>query len=272
MIPSAISCWFAPINDDGSLGNYFDLGNCTDIALSLGETYADHMSSRQGIRAIDKSVISELTGDVKITLDELVGNNLKLMFKPQTAVDTSATDTVYEQKRIRLNGTTAVTIDKLAVESSRTDYLDLTIQCVQSNDGGTTYTAGDYTFTQAAGSGTARTPATIARSGTGSSISDGEEVVVKYTYSRNASEYIIQEGSVLEGALRIQCLNRIGPLFAFEFPFVSVTVEGDMTINPAEFLSRAFNFKVLTPGDGVRGRFYLYDQFQKLTSSDLVAC
>lgn len=268
MIPSGISVWFAPIQDDGTLCTPFDLGSASDISLALTDTYLEHKSARNGLMSEDKSVISEVQGEAKFTLSEMVGNNLLMALRPAVAPDTTAVYEVLEQKRFRLNATTARIIDALAAETSSTDYLELTDVVVRSADGLVTYTSGtDYTFTQAAGTGTGRTPATIARWATGS-ITDGAEIVVTYRYTREATSYLVQSGAILEGALWIQCLNLVGPLFAYYFPFVSVRIEGDTAINPGEFMTQAFTCKILTSGDGTRGEFYLFDRFQKLT----VAC
>lgn len=271
MIPSALSIWFSVIQDDGTLGTWRDLGNVFDVALALTDEYLDHESFRNGINAVDKSVIIKNTGQMKFTIDELVGCNLIYMLKPSTTPDASAVANVLDQKRIRLNGTTATVIDALAVGcDGLTDYLELgwddlyTDVYVRSTDGSTTYTDGvDYTFTQVSGTGTGKTPATIARIG-GGSIADGAEVVVAYQYEQEATSYEIQEGAVMEGALKINALNRIGPMFQYYFPFVSLKIEGDLAINPGEFLKQAMMAEILTSGSGSRGTLYLFDCYQKL--------
>lgn len=272
MIPSALSIWFAPFKEDGSLCSYFDLGNVMDISLTFSDTYAEHKSARNGLLSMDKYVVSEVNADLKFSVDELVGNNLILMFRPNVAPDASAVYTVCDQKRIRLVDVTATPIDVRAVETSSVDYLPLFWEddavddvLVRSTDGLTTYTEGvDYTFTQAV-AGTGGSPATIARINSGA-IQDGQEVLITYNYKRETTSYQIQTGAVLEGALKIQALNRIGPLFAYEFPFVSFGIDGDMTINPAEYIKQSFTVKVLTAGNGVRGVFHLFDRFEKLSA------
>lgn len=264
MIPSNISVWFAPEGDDGTLGDYFDLGNVADLTLQLNDTYLDHMSARNGLMSPDQRVITQVEGNINFTLDEPVQKNLELIFRPDETPDASATYTVQEQKRIRLSGTTAVTIDRRAVENTSIDYLELGNIVVKSADGSTTYTdSTDYTFTQATGSGSSRTPATIARTTSGS-ITDGVEVVVLYTYSRNVTSYKIQSGAILNGAMKIQALNLIGPMFAYYFPRVSISIEGDQAINPSEWFKQGFSCRILTDGTGSRGEFYLFDKFQKL--------
>lgn len=269
MVPSAISVWFAPFNDDGSLCPYFDLGNLMDLGLTLTDNFLDHDSARNGLLTRDKRVINQVTGQIKFTLDELVGNNLLLFSRPNV-VPSAQVYEVLEQKRFNLVGVTEQIIDPLAVEDNAGDYLDLYWQddtvddvLVRSADGAITYVNGvDYTFTQAAGSGSNRTPAKIART-SGGAIADGAEVVVSYNYKRDTTMYVLQSGTILEGRMKIQCLNRIGPLFAYEFYRVNFAVDGDTTINPAEYMKQAFNCEILTDGQGNRGALHLFNRFQK---------
>lgn len=265
IIPSAISVWFAPLKDDGTLDEYFDLGNVFDISLNLADEYLDHESARNGLLAPDKTVITKLDGEIKFMLDEMVGKNLILAFRPAIAPDEAAVYEVLDQKRIRLFGTTARIIDRRAVEADASDYLLLNDVVVRSADGTVTYVDGvDYTFTQTSGTGTGLTPATIARIALGG-IADGAEVVVSYKYDRETTMYRIQTGAILEGAMKIQTLNLIGPLCAYLFPFVSIKIDGEMTINPSEWMKQGFNCKILTDGTGNRGEFYLFDRFNKLS-------
>lgn len=273
IVPSAISIWFAPLRDDGTLCDWFDLGCARDIALTFNDTFLTHSCARNGLMSEDKHVVTTVAADIKFTLDEMVGQNLLLAFRPNVVPQDDAVYEVLDQKRFRLIGTDAQIIDPLAVEVDATDYLDLYWSdagiddvLVRSCDGVTTYVEGvDYVFTQAAGTGSGRTPATIARDPSGS-IPEGAEIWVSYKYVRETTSYAIQTGAVLEGALKIQALSRIGPAFAYYFPFVSFGIEGDMTINPAEWFSQSFNVKLLTDGTGSRGSFHLFDIFQKLAS------
>ena len=273
IVPSAISIWFAPLRDDGSLCDWFDLGCARDIALTFNDEFLTHQCARNGLLSEDKHVVTTVTADIKFTLDEMVGQNLLLAFRPNVAPDGGAIYEVNDQKRLRLVGVMAQDIDLLAVEAATNDYLELywiddavDDVLVRSADGITTYVAGvDYTFTQAAGTGSGRTPASIARTPS-STIVDGAEIWITYQYKRETTSYAIQTGAVLEGALKIQALSRIGPAFAYYFPFVSFGIDGDQTINPAEWFTQSFMVKLLTDGSGSRGSFHLFDAFQKLAS------
>ena len=102
--------------------------------------------------------------------------------------------------------------------------------------------------------GTATSPAQITRVATGG-IPDGAEVVVKFSYNRKGIEYQLQSGLALEGALRVQALSTAGPQAFYEFPRVSLEINGALTLNPEEFMKAAITATILPGGDGVRGRY-----------------
>lgn len=100
----------------------------------------------------------------------------------------------------------------------------------------------------------ATTPATIARIALGG-IPNGGEVKVTFTFTRQAVEYQLQSGQVLEGALRVQILSTAGPQGYYEFDRVSLEIGGNITINPQEFMMAPLKATILTAGDGRRGRY-----------------
>lgn len=110
--------------------------------------------------------------------------------------------------------------------------------------------ASPYSFA----AGTATTPATIARVASGA-IPDGAEVCVKFTYLRKGIEYRLQSGLILEGALRLQIMSTAGPQGFYEFPRISLEINGSITVNPEEFATAAMTAVILPAGDGVRGRY-----------------
>lgn len=108
--------------------------------------------------------------------------------------------------------------------------------------------------THAFGGATATSPATIARVADGA-IVNGAEVVVVFTYPRKGVELQLQSGQILEGALRLQILSTAGPQGIYEFPRVSLEIDGNITVNPEEFASAGMKATILTAGDGTRGKY-----------------
>ncbi len=260
-IPSRISFWIATISDTGALGTYFELGCVSDIDVNLSEEVFKHESSREGITTVDKVVPIKFAGEVGVTLHELVGENLRLAFKCAT-VNASATITVYEAVKLNLSGTTATTIWDKAKEDG--DYLSLTIRSVTSTDGVTTYTlTTDYLFVDKSGSPGATVAATISRVALGS-IVDGQQVRVEFSYERSSNSYSLQDGSILEARVQLQCLSQVGAQFIFIFNKCNITLKDSLAINPSENQKLGMTFEVLTDGSGNRGTCHILDDYETL--------
>lgn len=57
-----------------------DLGNAPDVTFNVDITKLDHFSSRSGLRAKDKTVVSELVPAINFTLDEVNDDNIEMAF------------------------------------------------------------------------------------------------------------------------------------------------------------------------------------------------
>ena len=72
-------CYFNKQEADGSYLGERDLGNAPELTFSIDITKLDHYSSRGGIRAKDKTVVTEITPTLAFTLDEVNEDNLALL-------------------------------------------------------------------------------------------------------------------------------------------------------------------------------------------------
>ncbi len=102
----------------------------------------------------------------------------------------------------------------------------------------------------------------------GSAITDGQSVLVKFSYRRDAYSYTMLDGQTLAGQLQIQVLARSGPQWMYVFPEVEISVEGNITIsseNPYEATIRA---AILPDNRGVRGRYFLFAGYQDFALTD----
>ena len=72
-------CYFNKKEADGSYLGERDLGNAPELTFSIDITKLDHFSSRGGIRAKDKTVVTEITPTLAFTLDEVNEENLALL-------------------------------------------------------------------------------------------------------------------------------------------------------------------------------------------------
>lgn len=65
---------------DGSYLGERDLGNSPEMTVSISVEKLDHFSSRGGLKAKDKSIISEISPTLSFTLDEFDAENIAMLF------------------------------------------------------------------------------------------------------------------------------------------------------------------------------------------------
>lgn len=274
-VPSRISLWAQTICPDGSLDTAFELGSVQDIEFVSNEGRLSLDSARTGILTSDADYITRVDGDFKFTLQELVGTNLELLFRPQTITDRSTTlQTIFGQSRVALTGTDKI---QYALEAFEPDpvtgvvWLDTPIVDVRDITGNTLYvegvSPGDYIADETVASGGGSDYPGITRVASGD-IDDGQEVVVRYTFQREATAYSILDGQILEVALTIQIMSVNGPQSLYKFFRTSLSQDGSIAVNPEERKMATINAKILPRGDGKRGEFILLNNFAKFALSD----
>lgn len=74
-----------------------DLGNCPEFSFNISIEKLEHFSSRGGLRAKDKEVISQVSPSVSFTLDEISADNLALLTLADIEVVTQSAATVVDE-------------------------------------------------------------------------------------------------------------------------------------------------------------------------------
>lgn len=75
-----------------------DLGNCPEFSFNVSIEKLEHYSSRGGLRAKDKEVISQVSPGVTFTLDEISEENLALLTLADIEVVVQAAATVIDEE------------------------------------------------------------------------------------------------------------------------------------------------------------------------------
>lgn len=75
-----------------------DLGNCPEFSFNISLEKLEHFSSRGGLRAKDKEVISQISPGVTFTLDEISAENLALLSLGEIEEVTQAVATVTDEQ------------------------------------------------------------------------------------------------------------------------------------------------------------------------------
>lgn len=75
-----------------------DLGNCPEFSFNISLEKLEHFSSRGGLRAKDKEVISQISPAVTFTLDEMSPENLSLLSLGSIETVTQAAATAVDEE------------------------------------------------------------------------------------------------------------------------------------------------------------------------------
>ena len=71
------------------------LGNAPEVTLAANVTRLDHYSSMSGLKAKDKSAVSQISPQISFTLEEFDGDNwMMLVYGTSEAVSQAASDEV----------------------------------------------------------------------------------------------------------------------------------------------------------------------------------
>lgn len=73
---------------------YVDLGNAPSFVYTPTTEKKEHFSSREGIKTKDFTALTSVAATVKITLDEITGDNLQYFALAETGTDTDGNTTL----------------------------------------------------------------------------------------------------------------------------------------------------------------------------------
>ena len=276
VLPSQVSAWFAPFDVDGTLCEFRELGNVAEISAELTEEYLDHESFRKGIITIDRSLINKVTGSITLTMDEVVKNNIDIIFKPATSVAGSSGDNfkIFEQVTVQLGAADVqldltdgtqdfnLTLDFQAATVFEITDRDGTVRTFDDITNNSTTAEFEVDNTAVPG---AAPKVSINGAAAGFAALENKLYVITYFVTRPGVAHSIQDGITLEGALRIQMLSNSGPQGVFIFNKVVAKMAGAIALNPTDFFKAAMEFTILTSPDGTRGTYTQFDTFPSFT-------
>ena len=77
--------FIAELDASGLPKNFEDLGNVPELTATVESEKLDHFSSRQGLKKIDKSVVTQVTSNLSFQLEDINFNNVARFFSGDTA-------------------------------------------------------------------------------------------------------------------------------------------------------------------------------------------
>ena len=83
---------------------YRDLGNAPAFVYTPAVTKLEHFSSREGVKTKDFTAVTQISATVKITLDEITGENLAYFALATQGIDTDGNVTLEALKKTEFVG------------------------------------------------------------------------------------------------------------------------------------------------------------------------
>ena len=216
-----------------------DLGNAPAFAFNIALEKLEHFSSRGGLKAKDKEVISQITPGVTFTLDEVNKDNLAMLALGETLTVTQAGATISGEVHEAHPGRRIVLTDR-----------DASSVIVTGPSGTPTYDHGvgnDYLID------TELRDDVIGRILIleGGSITEGELLEVDYTSA--ATEWIEIRAfneTIVEGRLRFVSDNPVGTQQELEVWRCSLTPTGDTAMIGDDWSTLGFTGEILKDSTG----------------------
>jgi hypothetical protein len=216
-----------------------DLGNAPAFSFNVSLEKLEHYSSRGGLRAKDKNIISQITPGVQFTLDEVTADNLSLLVLAdiETVTQTSLAITneaavAYKGKRIQLayRGISLLTVTGTGAKSATT--------YVQGTDYIVDTTLKDDKI------GRIFIPNT-------SSIADGDNIEIDYTRASVTYKKIKAFAQTqVEGFLRFVSDNPAGTQQELQIWRCSLTPTGDTALIGEDWSTLGFTGEILKDATG----------------------
>lgn len=222
---------------DLATGNYMgerDLGNAPSFTFNVAIEKLEHYSSRGGLRAKDKEIISQITPGIAFTLDEVNKDNLALLTLGDINTVEQAEGDVTAESHVAHLG--------MRIQLSYRDISAVTITNASQTD--TPLVSGtDYTIsTDAKDDQIGR----ILILENASNVSEGDNLDVAYTYG-TITYYEIRAfaNSQLEGFMRFVSDNPAGTQQELEIWRVSLTPSGDTAMIGEDWSTLGFTGEIL---------------------------
>lgn len=214
-----------------------DLGNAPAFSFNIAIEKLEHFSSRGGLKAKDKLVISQMTPSCSFTLDEINAENLALLSMADITTVTQTSGTATNEAHTAHVG--------MRFELTKREISAVTVTNVA---GTTTYVNGtDYIID------TTLKDDEIGRIyiPVGSSITDGSVVHVDYSYAATTyKEVRAFKNTQVEGMLRFVSDNPAGKQMQVQIWRVSLTPAGDTSMIGDDWSTLGFTGEVLKDESG----------------------
>ncbi len=221
-VPGSVCLFFR--KKGGVTADWKSLGNIVSSEFDAVIEKLDHFSVRRGLRAKDKTVITERNASMNFVFDEINRHNLEFAFG--SPIDSVAAAAELRTKHEGIfNGTTLAAPQTIDIGVTDGDILSLIVRDPNIEGAPVTYvTPADYTFDVPTGVLT-----TVAVGALDPIPLDGDlHIFIEKVVGTEKHE--IHEGTEIEGEAQFQVLTPGGAQFAAVFPNVVMRNNGAIAI------------------------------------------
>jgi hypothetical protein len=214
-----------------------DLGNAPSFSFNMTLEKLEHFSSRGGLKAKDKEVISQVTPSIAFTLDEVTAENLALLtladIEVVEQIGSTVTDevhTAYKGKRVELNfrGISSVSVTGGGGTPSYVNGTDFKIDTSLKDN-----TIGRILILE------------------DGAIADGATIEVSYTYATVTYTRVKAFAQTqVEGFLRFVSDNPVGTQQELQIWRTSLTPSGDTAMIGDDWSTLSFSGEILKDETG----------------------
>ena len=246
-------CLFVRTKGSVLNADWRDLGNILDPAFAATIDRLDHFSMRRGERVKDKSLITQRTGQLNFTIDEINRANLKFMFGAKT--HQAAQSTIIPFSKIFTNPgfPGVIQLSPIALAAIGTEVVRQTLQ----EDPDTIYVGGgtDYTYDPVLGTITIETGGALASAAT------VPEVHIFFEKSFMTQSFEIHDGQEIEVEAKFHVLSPNGIQYQLVIPNAILRNNGDVTIGDGTvFQSVPLQIDLLDDGTGKLATMHVVDK------------
>ena len=217
-----------------------DLGNAPSFAFNMSLEKLEHFSSRGGLRAKDKEIISQITPGVSFTLDEITAENLALLTLADMESVTQTSQAIVDEPHVAHPGT------RLALL-----YRGCSAVVVKKVGGSPTYVNGDDYVIDTSLKDDKIGRIYIRTTAEGGDIAEGDNILVSYT--RAAVTYTKVKAfkqTQVEGFLRFVSDNPAGTQQEIQIWRCSLTPTGDTAMIGEDWSTLGFAGEILKDATG----------------------
>lgn len=236
---SGAKIWISKLTS-GSYGTWKSLGNIIDHTLTPALERLAHNTNYRGKDKQDHSIVKSTTFAGKITVDELVKHVMQYLIMSSVRTESTSYEVPDAENKTWTGAT--VEINSGAEIASVIEVLHLS-NADAYEEGAT----GDYTVDLATG--------TLTKT-VGTTIGEGEEVIISYTTTETTTKYNVMDATDAEVRMQIVHKNDAGPKHCIFLPSVKISLDGDIAFPKDAWMQAVFNLEILEDDTYGYGQWY----------------